>query len=67
MSDSANSFSSLKPLLKETYASGSPESKLAKSATSYSTKLQKIAGTPGSSEKYFSHIKKYLKKAKHKK
>lgn len=67
MSDSANTFSSLTPLLKESYASGSPEDKLSKLATTYSTKLQKLASTPGSSKRYFAHIKKYIKKAQPKK
>lgn len=46
--ESANTFSSMQPDLKESYAS----------------KMQKIMNKPNSSKQYFAHIKKYLKKAK---
>lgn len=51
MSDSFNSFQSLLPEMKDSYAS----------------KIQKLSEKPNSSKQYFNHIKKYLKKAKKRK
>lgn len=62
MADSSNTFSSLQPMLKETYAAG--HEKPGENSGAYSDKLQKILSKPNNSKKYFAHIKKYLKKAK---
>lgn len=48
MADSANTFKSFLPSLKNTYAD----------------KISKLSEKPNSSREYFSHIKKYLKKAR---
>ena len=47
MADSSNNSSNLTPLLKD----------------KYSSKLEKIMAKPNNSKAYFSHLKKYLKKA----
>lgn len=66
MSDSANTFSSLQPLFKESYASGpmATHEKPGKDASAYSKRLGKLMEKPHSSKQYFAHIKRYIKKAK---
>lgn len=66
MSDSANTFTSLQPLMKESYASGpmATHERPGADPAHYAKRIQKLMEKPNSSKQYFAHIKKYLKKAK---
>jgi hypothetical protein len=66
MADSANTFTSLLPLFKESYSSSpmSTHERPGDNSTRYTNKLNKLVQKPNSSKQYFAHIKKYVKKAK---
>lgn len=68
MADSFNGFSNMAPLFKESYASGpmATHEKPGNDSQKYANRLGKLMEKPNSSKQYFSHIKRYLKKARSK-